>query len=35
MVEKKAPMSVEHIVGGGDIKVGRFKFCKKPYAKPM
>lgn len=32
---KKAPMPVEHIVGGGDIKVGRFKFCKKPDAKPM
>lgn len=32
---KKAPLPVEHVVGGGDIKVGRFKFCKKPNPKPI
>lgn len=32
---KKAPLPIEHVVGGGDIKVGRFKFCKKPDPKPI
>lgn len=32
---KKAPLPIEHVVGGGDIKVGRFKFCKKPDPKPV
>lgn len=33
--QKKAPLPIEHVVGGGDIKVGRFKFCKKPDPKPV
>lgn len=32
---RMAPVPVEHIVGAGSIKLGRFKFCKKPDAKPM
>lgn len=32
---KKTPLPIGHVVGGGDIKVGRFKFCKKPDPKPV
>ena len=32
---KKAPINVDHVVGGGDIKIRRLVFSKKPESKPM
>lgn len=32
---RKATIPITKVVGGGDIKVGRFAFSRKPEAKPM
>lgn len=32
---RKAPVPVDHVVGSGSIKLGRFKFCRKPDGRPM
>lgn len=32
---KKAPITVDYTVGGGDIKKGRFKFIRKPEGLPL
>lgn len=33
--QKKSAVSADQVVGGGDIRIGMFKFCKKPDPRPM